>query len=73
MVSCWKRLFYGMHCFMISICDAESHFNDSTNERYHLLTHHKKQLKLKKTFEHKTLLLIKVPQNTQSCIKYYYH
>ena len=38
----WKSLFCGMHCFMISICYAESHFNDSTNERYHLLIHQKK-------------------------------
>ena len=41
MVICWNRFFCSMHCFMISICDAESQLNDSTNERYHLLIHHK--------------------------------
>ena len=41
MVIRWKRLFCGMLCFMISIFDAESQFNDSTHERYHLLIHHK--------------------------------
>ena len=40
MVSCWKILFCGIHCFMISICDAESQFNYGTNESYHLLIHH---------------------------------
>ena len=40
MFICWKRLFCGIHCFMISICDAESQFNDGANERYHLLIHH---------------------------------
>ena len=34
MVICWKRLFCGMHCLMISICDAESEFDDGTNERH---------------------------------------
>ena len=34
-------LFCGTHCFMIPICDAESEFNYSTNERYHFLSHHK--------------------------------
>ena len=48
MVICSKRLFYGMHCFMISICDAESEFNDCTNERYHLLNHHNELEQLKK-------------------------
>ena len=48
MVICWKRLFCGMHCFMISIYHAKSHFNDGTNERYHLLIHHKKLEQLKK-------------------------
>ena len=32
---------------MISICDAESHFNNSTNERYHLLIHYEKSEQLK--------------------------
>ena len=41
MVIYWKRLFCGMNFFMISICDAEAQFIDSTNERYNLLIHHK--------------------------------
>ena len=45
---CWKRLFCGMHCIMIFICDAESQFDDGTNERYHLLIHHKELEQLKK-------------------------
>ena len=36
-----------MHCFMISICDAESHFNDGTNKRLHLLIHKRKLEQLK--------------------------
>ena len=32
---------------MISIGDAESEFNDATNERYHLLNHHEKLEQLK--------------------------
>ena len=32
---------------MISICDNESHFNDSTNEKYHLLIHYEKSEQLK--------------------------
>ena len=47
MAICWERLFWGMHCFMISICDAESQFNDDTNKRYHLLLHHKELEQLK--------------------------
>ena len=42
MVICWKRLFCGMRCFIISICDAECEFNDGANERYHLLNYQKK-------------------------------
>ena len=34
-------LFCGMHCVIVSIGGAESQFNDGTNERYHLLIHHK--------------------------------
>ena len=49
MVICCKRLFCGIHCFMISICDAKSEFNDDTNERYHLLNHHKELEQLKST------------------------
>ena len=41
MVICWKRIFCGMNYFIISICDVEYQFNDDTNERYHLLFHHK--------------------------------
>ena len=47
MVICWKRLFCGMHCLMISICDVESQFNDGANERYHLLIPQKELEKLK--------------------------
>ena len=47
MVICWKRLFRGMHCFMNSICNTESEFNDGTNERCHLLNHHKELEQLK--------------------------
>ena len=47
MIICLKILFCGIHCFMISICDAESEFNDGTKERYHLLNHHKELEKLK--------------------------
>ena len=36
-----------MHCFMISICNAESEFNDVTNERYDLLNYHKELEQLK--------------------------
>ena len=42
-----KRSLCGMHYFMISICDAESQFNDCTNERYHLLIDHKELEQLK--------------------------
>ena len=41
MAICSKRLFCGMHCFIISFFDAESQFNDVTNERYRLLFYHK--------------------------------
>ena len=68
MVICWKRLFCGMHCFMISICDTESQFNDGTNEMYQLLNH-LKELK-QKTFEHEKLPLLKSTQNTKNNIKY---
>ena len=36
-----------MHLFMTSICDADFKFNDSTNERYHLLIYHKELEQLK--------------------------
>ena len=48
MVIYWKRFFGGMHCFMISICDAESQFNDSTNKKNHSHIHHKELEQLKK-------------------------
>ena len=69
MVVCWKRLFYGMYFFMISICDAESEFNDGTNKMYHSLNHHK-ELEQLKNFEHEKLLLLKSPQNTKNSISY---
>ena len=47
MVVCWKRSFCDMHYLMISICDAESDFDDNTNERYHLLIHHNQLGQLK--------------------------
>ena len=47
MVICWKILFCGMHCFMISICDVKSQFNDGTNAKYHLPIHHKELEQLK--------------------------
>ena len=59
-----------MHCFMISICDAESEFNNGTNERYHLLNRHMKLEQLK-NIEYEKLLLLKSPQNTKNSIKYY--
>ena len=43
-----EKIFLWCEVLMISICDAESHFNDGTNERYHLLIHHKKLEQLKK-------------------------
>ena len=64
MVIYWKIFFGGMHCFMISICDAESQFNDGINERHHSLIHHKELKQLKKLFLHENLLLLKSPQNT---------
>ena len=64
MVIYWKRLFCGMYCFMIPICDAESQFNEGTNESYHLLIHHKKLEKLK-TFEHEKLQLLHLQQITK--------
>ena len=41
------KMFCDIHCFMVSICDAESHFNDSAKEKYHLLIHYKKLSKSK--------------------------
>ena len=69
MINCWKRLFCGMHCFIISICYVESHFNDGTNERYHLPTYHK-ELEQLKTFEHEKLSLLQLQQITKTSIKY---
>ena len=42
---------------MISICDIESQFNDDTNERYHLLIHHKKLEQLKNTWAWKSVAI----------------
>ena len=67
-----EKIVCGMHCFMISICHAESHFNDGTNERYLLLIYHKKLKQLKK-IQHETLLLLKSLQNTKTSTKYCYH
>ena len=53
-----------MHCFMISICDANSQFNEGANERYYLLIHHK-ELKKLKTFEHEKLQLLHLQQITK--------
>ena len=39
---------------MISICDAESQFNDDTNKRCHLLIHHKELEQLKNICAWKT-------------------
>ena len=36
-----------MYFFMISICDAESEFNDGANKRYHLLNRQKELEQLK--------------------------
>ena len=47
MAICWKILFCGMYFFKISICDAESEFNDGTNKRYHLLNRQKELEQLK--------------------------
>ena len=41
----WKRKFcimHFLHFFIISICNAEPHFNDGANKKFHLLIHHKK-------------------------------
>ena len=62
MASYWKRLFWGMQFFMISICGAESQFNDGTNKGYHLLIHHK-ELEQLKAFVHEKMPLLKLPQN----------
>ena len=53
---------------MTSICDTESEFSDGTNQRYHLLNHHK-ELEQLKIFEHEKLLHLKLPQNTKNSIK----
>ena len=47
MAICWKILFCGMYFFMISICDAESEFNDGANKGYHLLNRQKELEQLK--------------------------
>ena len=72
MVICCKRLFCGNHFFVISIYNDEFHFNDSVNERYHLLIHYK-QLEQLKTFGDEKLLPLMSSQNTKNSIKYCYH
>ena len=67
-----EKIFLWCEVLIISICDAESHFNDGTNERYHLLIHHKKLEQLKE-IEDEKLLLLKSPQNTKDSIKYCSH
>ena len=34
-----KKLFCGIHCFMISICDVAPQFSNGIKRRYHLLFH----------------------------------
>ena len=46
-----------MHCFMISICDAECQFNDGTNDRYHWLIHHKELKQFKKIYAWKNVAI----------------
>ena len=43
-----------MHCFMISICDAECEFNDAANDRYHSLIHDKELKQFKNIWAWKT-------------------
>ena len=66
-VICWKRLFFSVHCFMISTCGTESQFNDGKNEKYYLLIHHK-ELEELKTFEYEKLLLLKSLQNPKTVL-----
>ena len=72
MVICWKILFCGMHCFMISICDAEPEFSDDINERHLLLNHHKWLEQLKNLWAWKTAA-IKVTTKYKKHIKFCYH
>ena len=58
-----------MHYFMISIYDAESQFNDDTNERYDLLIHHR-ELKQLKTSEHEKLLRLLLQKITKNSTRY---
>ena len=58
-----------MHYLMISIYDAESQFNDDTNERYDLLIHHR-ELKQLKTSEHEKLLLLLLQKITKNSTRY---
>ena len=55
-----------MHCFMLSICDAESEFNDGTSQSYHLLNHHKDLEWLKNIWAWKaTAIKVKVKYKKQ--------
>ena len=73
MVIYWKRLFYGMHCFMISICDDESQYNDGTNERYLSFIHHKEFEQLKNICAWKTAGIKVTTKYINKSIKYCYH
>ena len=44
-----KNCFVVVLCFLTSICDAESQFNDGKNEMYHLPIHYKELEQLRKT------------------------
>ena len=63
-----KKLFCGMHYFMIYICNVESQFSDGTKERYHSLTHHKELEQLKDIWAWKTAA-IKVTTKYKKSIK----
>ena len=64
MVIYWKIFFGGMHCFMISICDAEPQFNDGTNKRNHSPIYQQELEQSKKLFLHEKVLLLKSSRNT---------
>ena len=57
---------------MVSICDAESHFNDSAKEKYHLLIHYKKLQKSKNIWTWK-VAAIKVTPKYKKLYQYCYH
>ena len=57
---------------MISIGDAESEFNDATNERCHLLNHHKKLEQLKNIWARKAAATIVATKYKKNSINYCY-